>query len=147
MLCEFAACAATIMQYALYLNDAIIVTQQARGPKRNSSNTYQMRSANDARRMALPIHNPPGYETKRHTTKQTQHTYLIKVKCLVDSSPAQQAEKAREGQKLLMPHLLGLRKNLHTILLAATGLGTIYSSHTRNPLHSLEVTGLHATAV
>jgi hypothetical protein len=133
---------------------AIIVTptQQLPRSKGNLTNKkYKIlsehRSATNARRVAydnladgaanpLPLAMKP-----RNIQPDKSDIHLIKIKYCLDTPPTQ---KAREQDKLLIPRLLTHRKTIHTILLGATG--TIYSNHTRNPLHSLGVAGLHATA-
>jgi hypothetical protein len=80
--------------------DAFLVTptQQPR-PKRNPTNTYQTRSANNARRVARDnldgAANPYPQVKPRDIQPNKRDTYLIEMKNCVDTSPTQQAEKAR----------------------------------------------------
>ena len=109
-------------------------------PNETQKTRYKIRSANDARRVAhngrWPCQSIPLATKLRDIQPSKRHVHLIEIKYCVDTSPTQQSEKAQEQHK---------RKTLHTSLLGATG--TIYSSHKRNPLHSLGVTGLHVTAL
>ena len=114
-------------------------------PNETQKTRYKIRSANDARRVAhngrWPCQSIPLATKLRDIQPSKRHVHLIEIKYCVDISPTQQLEKAQEQHKLLMPCLLGHRKTTNTILLGATG--TIYSSHTKNPLHSLGDTALH----
>ena len=73
-------------------------TQQPR-PERNLTNTYQTRSANNARRVARDnldgAANPYPQVKPRDIQPNKRDTYLIEMKNCVDTSPTQQAEKAR----------------------------------------------------
>ena len=95
-------------------SDAFVVTptQQPR-PKQNPTNTYQTRSANNARRAARDnladgASNPYLIMAMkpRDIQPNKRDIHLIEIKHCVDTSLAQQAEKVREQHKLPMPRLL-----------------------------------------
>jgi hypothetical protein len=74
----------------------VIPTQQP-CPKRNPTNTYQTRSANNARRVARNnladgVANPYPLAMKPRDMQPNKHDiYLIETKYCVDTSPTQQA--------------------------------------------------------
>ena len=68
-------------------------------PQTKPKNTYQTRSANNARRVARDnldgAANPYPQVKPRDIQPNKRDTYLIEMKNCVDTSPTQQAEKAR----------------------------------------------------
>jgi hypothetical protein len=71
--------------------------------------------------MVLPFHTYMAVKP-RDIQPSKRDTHLSKIKYCVDTSPTQQAKKAREQHKLLMPRLLRYHKTFHyPILLGATG--------------------------
>jgi len=102
--------------------DAIIVTptQQPR-PKQSPTNTFQTRSANNARRVARDnlvdgAANPYLLAMKSRDVQPSKHgMHLIEMKYCVNTSPTQQA--GEQHKLLIMSRLLGQRKALHTTIL------------------------------
>ena len=126
-------------------------SDSATTPQKESKNTYQIRSANNARRAARDnlangaANSYPLAMNPRDVQKNKRGIHFIENKYRRHFPYSISSQKRDKNNISCLCLAYSDTAKLYTILLGATG--TIYISHTRNSLHSLGVTGLHATAL
>ena len=126
-------------------------SDSATTPQKESKNTYQIRSANNARRAARDnlangaANSYPLAMNPRDVQKNKRCIHFIENKYRRHFPYSISSQKRDKNNISCLCLAYSDTAKLYTILLGATG--TIYISHTRNSLHSLGVTGLHATVL